>query len=90
MSYSTNSEKLSDLSERAKCLVVSSVIPATRTSYDSYWNQFSAFCNKNNLSNLSVVNDEAPNHVACFITAVEICMTFESQKKVKLFCTDFI
>ena len=68
MSDLTNSKLLVNLTERAKCLVVNSVMPTTRTSYGSDWKQFAAFCDENNLSNPSVVTDEAPNHVTCFIT----------------------
>ena len=65
----TNSEMLADLAECAKRLVVSSAMPTTRTSYESCWKQLTVFCDKNNLSNPSVVTDEAPSHVVCFITA---------------------
>ena len=68
MSGSNNSERLGDLAERAKCLAVSSVMPKTRTSYDSCWNQFVVFCSDNNLHDPSDVTDEAPNNIALFIT----------------------
>ena len=42
-------------------------MPTAKTSYESYWNKFAAFCDKNNASNPSVVTEEAPSHVDYFI-----------------------
>ena len=44
--------------------MLDSVKQETRTSHDSYWNQFSAFCAQNALHDPSDAIDEAPNHVA--------------------------
>ena len=48
MSDSNNSDRLSDLAERDKCLAISSVLPTVRTLHDSQWNKFVAFCLENN------------------------------------------
>ena len=43
-------------------------MPTAKTSYESYWNKFAAFCDKNKMSNPSVVTNKVPNRVAYVIT----------------------
>ena len=72
MSDPPASERLVDIAERAKCIVLDSVKPATRISHDSYWNKFAAFCVGNALRDPSEVTAEAPNRVAyCINTRFE-------------------
>ena len=68
MSDPSTFEILVKIAERAKCLVLDSVKPATGIPYDSYWNQFAAFYVENALHDPSEVTDEAPTHVAYHIT----------------------
>ena len=68
MSDPSSAERLVGIAERAKCLVLGSVKPGTKNSYDSYWNHFVSFCDENTLHDPSEVTDEAPNHVAYCIT----------------------
>ena len=67
MSNSSNNEKFSNLAERAKHLATSSVLPKTRASYNSYWNQFALLSSENSLQNQSKITDESPNHIALYI-----------------------
>ena len=68
MSDPATVERLDDIAERAKCLVLSRVQPTTRGQHYFHQNKFTSFCVKNALYDPSEVTDEAPNHMAYCIT----------------------
>ena len=68
MSDPSTVERLVDIAECAKCLVMDSIKAETRILDDSHWNQFCTFCVENDLHDPSEAIDEVPNHVAYYIT----------------------